>query len=78
MQQEYIYEEGLDQYEVAMAAFSSQGSWLATVEERGRKLSDLEFSLKLWAFDRKTQRYGSLTGQNYSRLTGSRCDLGTT
>ncbi|XP_012697769.2 WD repeat-containing protein 75 [Clupea harengus] len=57
VQQEYIYEEGLDQYEVAMAAFSSQGSWLATVEERGRKLSDLEFSLKLWAFDRKTQSF---------------------
>lgn len=63
VQQEYIYEEGLDQYEVVMAAFNSNGSWLATVEQRGHKLSTLEFSLKLWAYDRKAQRYGGLTVQ---------------
>ncbi|XP_062390523.1 WD repeat-containing protein 75 [Sardina pilchardus] len=55
VQQEYIYEEGLDQYEVVMAAFDSTGSWLATVEERGLKLSTPEFNLKLWAYDKKTQ-----------------------
>lgn len=57
VQQEYIYEAGLDQFEVVKAAFDIKGSWLATVEERGQKSSDLEFFLKLWAFDEKTQRY---------------------
>lgn len=56
-EQEYIYEAGLDQFEVVKAAFDVKGSWLATVEERGQKSSDLEFFLKLWAFDETTQRY---------------------
>lgn len=57
VQQEYIYEAGLDQFEVVKAVFDVKGSWLATVEERGRESSDLEFFLKLWAFDETTQRY---------------------
>uniref|UniRef100_A0A672RRW5 WD repeat-containing protein 75-like n=1 Tax=Sinocyclocheilus grahami TaxID=75366 RepID=A0A672RRW5_SINGR len=57
LQQEYIYEAGLDQFEVAKAAFDIKGSWLATVEERGQKSSDLEFFLKLWAFDERTQSF---------------------
>ncbi|XP_050974807.1 WD repeat-containing protein 75 [Labeo rohita] len=57
VQQEYIYEAGLDQFEVVKAAFDIKGSWLATVEERGQKSSDLEFFLKLWAFDEKTQSF---------------------
>ncbi|KAL2081378.1 hypothetical protein ACEWY4_023231 [Coilia grayii] len=57
VQQEYIYEEGLDQYEVVMAAFDCTGSWLATVEERGLKPADLDFSLKLWAYEKKTQSF---------------------
>ncbi len=57
VQQEYIYEAGLDQFEVVKAAFDIKGSWLATVEERGQKSSDLEFFLKLWAFDEIMQRY---------------------
>uniref|UniRef100_A0A672RSS5 WD repeat-containing protein 75-like n=1 Tax=Sinocyclocheilus grahami TaxID=75366 RepID=A0A672RSS5_SINGR len=57
VQQEYIYEAGLDQFEVAKAAFDIKGSWLATVEERGQKSSDLEFFLKLWAFDERTQSF---------------------
>ncbi|KAG5283123.1 hypothetical protein AALO_G00038600 [Alosa alosa] len=64
VQQEYIYEEGLDQYEVVMAAFDSTGSWLATVEERGLKLSTLEFSLKLWAYDKTTQSFSLNTTVN--------------
>lgn len=43
VQQEYIYEAGLDQFEVVKAVFDVKGSWLATVEERGRESSDLEF-----------------------------------
>ena len=39
------------------AAFSVGGTWLATVEERGRGTSDLEFSLKLWGYNEKAQRY---------------------
>ncbi|XP_067300443.1 WD repeat-containing protein 75 [Pseudorasbora parva] len=57
VQQEYIYEAGLDQFEVVMAAFDVKGSWLATLEERGRKSSELEFFLKLWAFDEATQSF---------------------
>uniref|UniRef100_A0A9J7Y7C5 WD repeat domain 75 n=1 Tax=Cyprinus carpio carpio TaxID=630221 RepID=A0A9J7Y7C5_CYPCA len=57
VQQEYIYEAGLDQFEVVKAAFDIKGSWLATVEERGKKSSDLEFFLKLWAFDERTQSF---------------------
>ncbi|KAK2904782.1 hypothetical protein Q8A67_006581 [Cirrhinus molitorella] len=57
VQQEYIYEAGLDQFEVVKAVFDIKGSWLATVEERGRKSSDLEFFLKLWAYDEKTQSF---------------------
>ncbi|KAK7154465.1 hypothetical protein R3I94_007709 [Phoxinus phoxinus] len=57
VQQEYIYEAGLDQFEVVKAVFDVKGSWLATVEERGRESSDLEFFLKLWAFDETTQSF---------------------
>lgn len=57
MQQEYIYEAGLDQFDVVKAAFDARGSWLATVEERSSKDSSLEFSLKLWGFDEAAQRY---------------------
>ncbi|XP_056610675.1 WD repeat-containing protein 75 [Triplophysa dalaica] len=57
VQQEYIYEAGLDQFEVVKAAFDVKGSWLATVEQRGKKSSDLEIFLKLWAFDEQTQSF---------------------
>ncbi|XP_051762767.1 WD repeat-containing protein 75 [Ctenopharyngodon idella] len=57
VEQEYIYEAGLDQFEVVKAAFDVKGSWLATVEERGQKSSELEFFLKLWAFDETTQSF---------------------
>lgn len=57
VQQEYIYQEGLDQFDVVRAALDVRGSWLATVEERGSKGSNLEFSLKLWGYDEKAQRY---------------------
>uniref|UniRef100_A0A671L180 WD repeat-containing protein 75-like n=1 Tax=Sinocyclocheilus anshuiensis TaxID=1608454 RepID=A0A671L180_9TELE len=57
VQQEYIYEAGLDQFEVVKAAFDIKGYWLATVEERGQKSSDLEFVLKLWAYDERTQSF---------------------
>lgn len=57
VQQEYIYEAGLDQFEVVKAAFDVKGDWLATVEERGQKSSCLEFYLKLWAFDKQTQSF---------------------
>uniref|UniRef100_A0A8C1VW88 WD repeat domain 75 n=1 Tax=Cyprinus carpio TaxID=7962 RepID=A0A8C1VW88_CYPCA len=57
VQQEYIYEAGLDQFEVVKAAFDIKGYWLATVEERGQKSSDLEFFLKLWSYDERTQSF---------------------
>lgn len=57
VQQEYIHEAGLQQFEVVRAAFDASGSWLATVEERKQKVAELEFNLKLWAFDEQTQRY---------------------
>lgn len=57
MQQEYIHESGLQQFEVVKAAFDASGSWLVTVEERHQKAAELELNLKLWAFDEQTQRY---------------------
>ncbi|XP_047457745.1 WD repeat-containing protein 75 [Mugil cephalus] len=57
VQQEYIHELGLEQFEVVKAAFDASGSWLATVEERKRKSAELELNLKLWAFDEQTQSF---------------------
>lgn len=57
VQQEYIHESGLEQFEVVMAAFDASGSWLATVEERKQKAPELELNLKLWALDDQKQRY---------------------
>ena len=59
VQQEYIHESGLEQFEVVKAAFDASGSWLATVEERKQKAAELELNLKLWAFDEQTQRYST-------------------
>ncbi|XP_028250286.1 WD repeat-containing protein 75 isoform X2 [Parambassis ranga] len=57
VQQEYIHELGLDQFEVVKAAFDASGSCLATVEERQQKGAELEINLKLWAFDEQTQSF---------------------
>uniref|UniRef100_A0A673YH05 WD repeat domain 75 n=1 Tax=Salmo trutta TaxID=8032 RepID=A0A673YH05_SALTR len=57
VQQEYIHEEGLDQFEVVKAAFDTRGDWLATVEERTQKGSELEINLKLWAYNEQTQSF---------------------
>uniref|UniRef100_A0A3P8WNG5 WD repeat domain 75 n=1 Tax=Cynoglossus semilaevis TaxID=244447 RepID=A0A3P8WNG5_CYNSE len=55
VQQEFIHEDGLQQFEVVHAAFNSSGNWLATVEERQQKSADVELHLKLWAFQEQTQ-----------------------
>ncbi|KAM3608092.1 uncharacterized protein V6R79_018983 [Siganus canaliculatus] len=57
VQQEFIHESGLQQFEVVKAAFDASGRWLATVEERKPKASELELNLKLWAFDEQTQSF---------------------
>ncbi|XP_042282895.1 WD repeat-containing protein 75 [Thunnus maccoyii] len=57
VQQEYIHESGLQQFEVVKAAFDASGNWLATVEERKQKAAELELNLKLWAFDEQTQSF---------------------
>ncbi|KAG7501668.1 WD repeat-containing protein 75 [Solea senegalensis] len=57
VQQEYIHEAGLQQFEVVKAAFDTSGKWLATVEERKQKSAELELILKLWAFDEQTQSF---------------------
>uniref|UniRef100_A0AAQ5XQX3 C2H2-type domain-containing protein n=1 Tax=Amphiprion ocellaris TaxID=80972 RepID=A0AAQ5XQX3_AMPOC len=57
VQQEYIHELGLEQFEVVKAAFDASGTWLATVEERKQKSAELEVNLKLWAFDEQTQSF---------------------
>ncbi|XP_069554886.1 WD repeat-containing protein 75 [Brachyistius frenatus] len=57
VQQEYIHESGLEQFEVVKAAFDTSGTWLATVEERKQKAAELEVNLKLWAFDEQTQSF---------------------
>lgn len=56
MQQEFIHESGLQQFEVVDAAFDGPGDWLATVEERKAKGAEPELNLKLWASDEHTQR----------------------
>uniref|UniRef100_A0A673AS05 WD repeat domain 75 n=1 Tax=Sphaeramia orbicularis TaxID=375764 RepID=A0A673AS05_9TELE len=57
VQQEYIHQSGLEQFEVVKAAFDAYGNWLATVEERKQKPTELELNLKLWAFDEQTQSF---------------------
>ncbi|KAJ8247177.1 hypothetical protein GJAV_G00259640 [Gymnothorax javanicus] len=57
VQQEYIHQLGLSQFDVAKAAFHSLGSWLATVEERKDEVSLLESRLKLWGYDEPTQSF---------------------
>eukprot|EP00076_Gallus_gallus_P006709 XP_001233408.2 WD repeat-containing protein 75 [Gallus gallus] len=55
VQQEYIHQAGLNQSDLVRVAFSAQGKWLATVEEREE--TDLELQLKLWFFDEETQSF---------------------
>lgn len=57
VQQEFVHEAGLDQFDVVKADFGSGGNWLATVEERKQNSAELELSLKLWAFDEQTQSF---------------------
>uniref|UniRef100_A0A8C7SVB0 WD repeat domain 75 n=1 Tax=Oncorhynchus mykiss TaxID=8022 RepID=A0A8C7SVB0_ONCMY len=72
VQQEYIHEEGLDQFEVVKAAFDARGDWLATVEERRKKGAELEINLKLWAYDELTQSFvlnTTVTAPHEDRIT---------
>lgn len=55
MQQEYINDSGLFQIELTKAAFGCFGNWLATVEQRQEKESELEMQMKLWKYNKKTQ-----------------------
>lgn len=55
MQRQYIYQAGLKQVDLVKVAFSAQGKWLATVEER-EEVTDPELQLKLWFYDEETQR----------------------
>ncbi|XP_047670571.1 WD repeat-containing protein 75 [Tachysurus fulvidraco] len=72
VQQEYIYQAGLDQFDVVKAAFDARGSWLATVEERSSKNTNVEFSLKLWGFDETAQSFElntTITAAHNDRIT---------
>ncbi|KAJ3591859.1 hypothetical protein NHX12_006990 [Muraenolepis orangiensis] len=55
VQQEFINQSNLDQFEVVKAALDSCGDWLATVEQRNAK--ELEINLKLWAFNQQAQSF---------------------
>ncbi|XP_057708454.1 WD repeat-containing protein 75 [Corythoichthys intestinalis] len=57
VQQEYIHELGLQQFEVVKATFDASGKHLATVEERKQKAAEWELNLKLWRFDEQTQSF---------------------
>ncbi|XP_075790283.1 WD repeat-containing protein 75 [Pelodiscus sinensis] len=57
VQQEYIHQVGLNQVELVKAAFSTRGSWLATVEQREEKETELELQMKLWNYDEQTQSF---------------------
>ncbi|KAL0964009.1 hypothetical protein UPYG_G00316470 [Umbra pygmaea] len=72
VQQEYIHQEGLHQFEVVKVAFSTCGDWLATVEERKQKNSELEISLKLWVYDKQIQSFGlntTITAPHEDQIT---------
>uniref|UniRef100_A0A8C8RY64 WD repeat domain 75 n=1 Tax=Pelusios castaneus TaxID=367368 RepID=A0A8C8RY64_9SAUR len=57
VQQEYIHQIGLNQVDLVKAAFSARGSWLATVEQREDKETELELQMKLWSYDEQTQSF---------------------
>ncbi|XP_005996584.1 WD repeat-containing protein 75 isoform X2 [Latimeria chalumnae] len=57
VQQEYIHQSGLNHFELVKAAFNTHGTWLATVEERQDKETELEMQMKLWAYDEETQSF---------------------
>ncbi|XP_007529066.1 WD repeat-containing protein 75 [Erinaceus europaeus] len=57
IQQEYISDHGLTQIELTKAAFGCYGSWLATVEQRQERETDLELQMKLWMYNKKTQGF---------------------
>uniref|UniRef100_A0A8C9Q9T0 WD repeat domain 75 n=1 Tax=Spermophilus dauricus TaxID=99837 RepID=A0A8C9Q9T0_SPEDA len=57
IQQEYINDDGLIQIELTKAAFGCYGNWLATVEQRQEKETELELQMKLWMYNKKTQGF---------------------
>ncbi|XP_008060856.2 WD repeat-containing protein 75 [Carlito syrichta] len=57
IQQEYINDYGLIQIELTKAAFGCFGNWLATVEQRQEKETELELQMKLWMYNKKTQGF---------------------
>uniref|UniRef100_A0A8C3PQT1 WD repeat domain 75 n=1 Tax=Calidris pygmaea TaxID=425635 RepID=A0A8C3PQT1_9CHAR len=56
VQRQYIHQAGLNQADLVKVAFSAQGKWLATVEER-EEVTDPELQLKLWFYDEETQSF---------------------
>uniref|UniRef100_A0A8C4ULE2 WD repeat domain 75 n=1 Tax=Falco tinnunculus TaxID=100819 RepID=A0A8C4ULE2_FALTI len=56
VQRQYIHQAGLKQTDLVKVAFSAQGKWLATVEERD-EVTDPELQLKLWFYDEETQSF---------------------
>ncbi|XP_065697099.1 WD repeat-containing protein 75 [Patagioenas fasciata] len=56
VQRQYIHQAGLKQVDLVKVAFSAQGKWLATVEER-EEVTDPELQLKLWFYDEETQSF---------------------
>ncbi|XP_066201661.1 WD repeat-containing protein 75 [Saccopteryx leptura] len=57
VQQEYINDYGLIQSQLTRAAFGCSGNWLATVEQRQEKETELELQMKLWTYNKKTQGF---------------------
>ncbi|NXY83150.1 WDR75 protein, partial [Alcedo cyanopectus] len=56
VQRQYIHQAGLHQADLVKVAFSPQGKWLATVEER-EGTTDPELQLKLWFYNEETQSF---------------------
>ncbi|XP_066136544.1 WD repeat-containing protein 75 [Saccopteryx bilineata] len=57
VQQEYINDYGLIHSQLTRAAFGCSGNWLATVEQRQEKETELELQMKLWTYNKKTQGF---------------------
>ncbi|KAM8933688.1 WD repeat-containing protein 75 [Pelodytes ibericus] len=58
VQQEFVQQAGLQYIDLVKASFSSDGNWLATVEElQGGDADNLETQLKLWEYAETSQSF---------------------
>ncbi|XP_072274914.1 WD repeat-containing protein 75 [Pyxicephalus adspersus] len=57
VQQEFVYQSGLQYMDLVKAAFSNKGDWLATVEELQGNTDTPDVQMKFWEFNDQQQSY---------------------